>query len=71
VASEQPQVVPGLDADLTGGSGREFRMVGEGDSSHLCSVCELTENAGLVVRIGGLLRWQALAIVSILHPPFD
>lgn len=68
---EEPEVTPPLDADLTGGAGREYRVVGEGDASRLYSVCELTEEFGLVTRIDLLQRWQALAIVAILHPPFE
>jgi hypothetical protein len=35
------------------------------------AVAELTEDAGLVVLIGRIARWQALAIVAVLDPPFQ
>jgi hypothetical protein len=63
-------VIPALDADLAGGRGREFRVTGNMEGTGRHEVCELTES-GLQVRIGGLERWQALAIVAVLHPPFD
>ena len=47
---------------------REF-MVSANSIRRTHEVTELTEE-GPVVRIGDLLRWQALAIVAILHPPF-
>jgi hypothetical protein len=66
------EVTPPLDAELSGG-GREFRVASglELEREGLYQVAELTEEEGLVVRIGSLLRWQAYAIVSILHPPFE
>lgn len=48
---------------------REFVVSANMENTHLHEVTELTEE-GPVVRIGSLLRWQALAIVAILDPPF-
>lgn len=67
--------VPAADADLTGGTGREYRMTSDliwnRERDQKYCVAELTEEAGLVPRLDGLERWQALAIVAILHPPFE
>lgn len=52
------------------GPGREWRVAANLERDGMHCVAELTEEAGLVSRIGGLERWQALAIVAILHPPF-
>lgn len=48
----------------------EYRVTGGLRRDGHYEVSELTEDEGLVARIGGLERWQALAIVAILHPPF-
>lgn len=63
------EVTPPADADLAGG-GREFRVAGNLENDRKYSVAEFGEH-GLEVRIGGLERWQAYAIVAILHPPFE
>jgi hypothetical protein len=63
------EVTPPVDADLAGG-GREFRVAGNLENDRKYSVAEFGEH-GLEVRIGGLERWQAYAIVAILHPPFE
>lgn len=72
-ASESAHVklLPPADADLTGGLGREFRVAANLEHTGLHEVVELVEGQGLVVRIGGLERWQAYAIAAILHPPFE
>jgi hypothetical protein len=64
------EVTPPLDRSASSG-GREFRVASGLEETRMYEVAELTEEEGLVVRIGSLLRWQAYAIVSILHPPFE
>jgi hypothetical protein len=49
---------------------REYRVTSNLEHTRQYEVAELTEDRGLVVRIGGLQRWQALAIVSVLESPF-
>jgi hypothetical protein len=51
-------------------SNREYRVASNLEQTRQYEVAELTEDQGLVVRIGGLQRWQALAIVSVLESPF-
>ena len=48
---------------------RDFVVTANMEQTRMHEVTELT-GEGPVVRIGGLLRWQALAIVAILEPPF-
>lgn len=64
------EILPALDADLAGGRDREFLVTGNLERTRCHEVSELTES-GPEIRIGGLQRWQALAIVAILHPPFE
>jgi hypothetical protein len=65
-----PEMIPGPDADLAGGRGREWRVAWNLERDRKHSVAELTEE-GLKMVIGGLERWQAYAIVAVLHPPFS
>lgn len=64
------RITPALHADLTGGQGREFQVASGLGGDRKYQVAELTADAGLVTVLGGLERWQAYAIVAILHPPF-
>lgn len=63
-------MTPPLDADLAGGCGREFRAIGNALQDGRYVVAELTDG-GVELRITELERWQALAIVAVLHPPFQ
>lgn len=56
-------------SDAAGVPGREWRAVGNAENTGRHGVCQLTEDRGLVPVITGLERWQALAIVAILHHP--
>jgi hypothetical protein len=49
----------------------ERRVAGDLENDGMYAVAELTEDAGLVVLIGRIARWQALAIVAVLDPPFQ
>jgi hypothetical protein len=51
-------------------NGPRYR-VGSDSRTHDYQVSELTQDRGLVTVIGGLQRWQALAVVAILDPPFQ
>jgi hypothetical protein len=48
---------------------REWRVHGNATGDGSYAVSELTGDRGLVPAITGLHRWQALAIVAILHHP--
>lgn len=62
--------VPDHMSNLDDGSlKREFRVTASSEGRRY-TVAELTEN-GLVPVISDLERWQALAVVSILDPPFS
>jgi hypothetical protein len=76
VAAEGERENRGGDGD----GGREFRVFGNsrrpvresegGDGGGVgYDVVELMPG-GPVVRLAGLLRWQALAVVAVLDPPF-
>jgi hypothetical protein len=47
----------------------EYRVTGGLPDGY--AVARLTKDKGLMPVIRGLQRWQALAIVSVLHPPFE
>lgn len=59
----------GVRADPGGDAPPEWRVHGNATGDHSYAVSQLTEDRGLVPVITGLARWQALAIVAILHHP--
>lgn len=50
---------------------REWRVHGNATGDGSYAVSQLTEDRGLVPVLAGLERWQALAIVAVLDPPFS